>query len=191
VTFAVKVGDDPDWTVIGTDDNAPYRVFFDTSDLPAGTPLTFRAIANDLSDDTPTSVGKLTSDTTTAVVGMPTAREVQVTFNVTVPDHTAATGMSVYIAGELNLLDPTLPAWDPGAVVLTQVDATHWTISFTAVEETIVQYKYTLGSWDYVEKSDTCAELANRMLTVTYGESGIQTVNDTVENWRNVAPCGN
>lgn len=137
------------------------------------------------------SVGPLTSDTTTAVVGMPTARPVEVTFNVTVPDQTAATGMSAYIAGELNLLDPTLLAWDPGAVVMTQVDAMHWTISFTAVEETIVQYKYTLGSWDFVEKSETCAEIANRMLTVAYGESGTQVVNDTVPNWRNVAPCGN
>ena len=141
--------------------------------------MTFRAIPNDLSDDTPMSVGVLSSDTTTAVVGLPTAREVQVTFYVTVPAHTPVTD-SVFIAGELNLLDPTLPAWDPGAVVLTQVDATHWTISFTAVEETIVQYKYTLGSWDFVEKSDTCAELANRMLTVTYGESGTQAVNTAV-----------
>jgi len=189
VTFAVKVGDDMRWTVIGTDDNAPYRVFYDTSELPAGTPLTFLATVNDLSDDTRLSFGALASDTTTAVVGTPMAREVQVTFNVTVPDHTLVTE-SVFIAGEMNLLDPTLPAWDPGAVVLTQVDATHWTISFTVVEETIVQYKYTLGTWELVEKSDTCAELANRMLTVTYGESGSQVIDDTIDNWRNVAPCG-
>jgi hypothetical protein len=32
------------------DTNAPYRVFYDTSSLPAGTALTFRAIANDLNE---------------------------------------------------------------------------------------------------------------------------------------------
>jgi hypothetical protein len=187
----VQVGDSPDWTVIGTDDTPPYRVFYDVSAFPVDTPLTFRAIANDLADDTRRSIGRLVSDTTTAIVGEPTARMVDVTFNVTVPASTDATGMAVHIAGELNLLDDTLPAWDPGAVELTQIDSTHWTISFSAVEETIVQYKYTLGSWDYVEKGTTCNELSNRILTVTYGESGTQVINDTVANWRNVPPCGN
>jgi glycosidase len=190
VTFAVQIGDDPDYTVIGTDDSPPYRVFYDVSALPVDTPLTFRAIANDLSDDTKKSFGQLTSATVGAVVGTPLAREVQVTFTVSVPPGTDATGRSVYIAGELNLFDPTLPAWDPGAVVLTQVDATHWTITFTGVEETVVQYKYTLGDWEHVEKSATCAEISNRLVTVTYGESGVQVVNDTVANWRNVPPCG-
>jgi hypothetical protein len=29
------------------------------------------------------------------------------------------------------------------------------------------------------------------MLTLSYGANGTQNVNDTVRNWRNVAPCGN
>jgi hypothetical protein len=33
--------------------------------------------------------------------------------------------------------------------------------------------------------------LSNRTLTLDYGLTGTQTVNDTVLNWRNVAPCGN
>ena len=28
-------------------------------------------------------------------------------------------------------------------------------------------------------------------LTLSYGSTGTQTVNDTVLNWRNVPPCGN
>ena len=63
VTFAVKVGAS-DWQVIGTDTNAPYRVFYDVSGLPAGTALTFRAIANDLNDH-------LKSATVSALVGAP------------------------------------------------------------------------------------------------------------------------
>jgi glycosidase len=50
VTFAVRVGDGP-YVPIGTDDNAPYRVFYDADQLRGheDTPLSFRAIVNDLS----------------------------------------------------------------------------------------------------------------------------------------------
>ncbi len=119
------------------------------------------------------------------------ARTVTVTFNVTVPASTDATGRSAYIAGTLDRLDGGLPAWNPAGVVLTRVDATHWTITLTGDELTQIEYKYTLGSWDYIEKDNACGEIANRSLTLSYGGSGTQTVNDTVQNWRNVAPCGN
>ncbi len=51
VTFAVRVGDG-DYVPIGTDDNTPYRVFYDASELRGqeDTSLSFRAIVNDLSD---------------------------------------------------------------------------------------------------------------------------------------------
>ncbi|HVL52997.1 MAG TPA: alpha-amylase family glycosyl hydrolase, partial [Vitreimonas sp.] len=62
VTFAVKVGDAAEWTIIGTDDNAPYRVFFDTAGLAEGTPLTFRAVVRD-------AFGNFRGDSGTAVVG--------------------------------------------------------------------------------------------------------------------------
>lgn len=118
-------------------------------------------------------------------------RAVTVTFNVTVPSSTDATGFFVYIAGTLNRLNGNLPEWDPGGVTLTRVDATHWTITLTGKETTQIEYKYTLGSWDYVEKGANCDEISNRQLTLTYGGTGTQTVNDTVLNWRNVNPCGN
>jgi glycosidase len=118
-------------------------------------------------------------------------RTVSVTFNVTVPPTTDGTGRSVYIAGSLNRLDGGLPEWNPGGVVLTRVDATHWTITLTGKETTQLEYKYALGSWDYVEKDAGCGEISNRMLTLSYGVDGTQNVNDTVLNWRNVAPCGN
>lgn len=118
-------------------------------------------------------------------------RKVSATFNVSVPATTDGVGQAVRIAGTLDLLDGGLPQWDPGAVQLTRVDATHWTITLTGNEGVQLQYKYTLGSWDYVEKSGTCEELGNRILTLTYGANGQQTINDTVLNWRNVAPCGN
>ena len=118
-------------------------------------------------------------------------RTVTLVFNVTVPATTDATGRSVHIAGFLNRLDGGYPEWDPGGVALTRLDATNWTITFTGKESTAIDYKYALGSWDYVEKDGACGEIANRQLTLSYGANGTQTVNDVVPNWRNVAPCGN
>jgi len=118
-------------------------------------------------------------------------RTVTLVFNIAVPASTDGTGRSVYIAGTLDRLDGGLPQWNPGGVLLTRVDATHWTITLTGKETTQIEYKYALGSWDYVEKDGSCGEIANRQLTLSYGSNGTQTVNDTVLNWRNVAPCGN
>jgi hypothetical protein len=118
-------------------------------------------------------------------------RTVTLTFNVTVPATTDATGRSVYIAGTLQRLDGGLPEWNPGGVVLTRVDATHWTIVLTGDEGVQIEYKYALGLWDYVEKDGACGEIGNRQLTLNYGADGNMLLNDTVLNWRNVAPCGN
>jgi glycosidase/fibronectin type 3 domain-containing protein len=119
-------------------------------------------------------------------------RTVTLVFNLTVPAPVEdAVGRSVYVAGFLNRLDGNLPEWDPGGVVLTRVDDTHWTITFTGRESTQLEYKYTLGSWDFVEKDGACGEVPNRLLTLSYGSTGTQVVNDAVPNWRNVEPCGN
>lgn len=118
-------------------------------------------------------------------------RTVTLTFTVSVPAGTDGSGRDVYIAGFLNRLDGNLPEWNPGGVKLTRVNASTWRISFTGKENTQIEYKYALGSWDYVEKDDACAETSNRQLTLSYGSNGSQAVSDTVENWRNVAPCGN
>ncbi len=118
-------------------------------------------------------------------------RTVSVVFTVTVPASTDGTGRSVFIAGTLDRLDGGLPSWNPGGVVLTRVDATHWRVTLTGKEATQIEYKYTLGDWDHVEKDAACGEISNRLLTLSYGTTGTQAVADTVQNWRNVAPCGN
>ncbi|GAB3989308.1 hypothetical protein GCM10029978_114070 [Actinoallomurus acanthiterrae] len=46
VTFQAKIGNGP-WQPIGTDDNAPYQVFHDTSGYRTGTPLRYRAVVLD------------------------------------------------------------------------------------------------------------------------------------------------
>jgi len=129
------------------------------------------------------------SNTVTATA---TPRTVTVTFNVTVPAWTPA-DKSAHIAGTLSRFDGNYPDWNSSAVSLSPAGANQWTIMFTALEGTQIEYKYTLGTPDFfdVEKSDACAEIANRQLTLSYGTDGNQIVNDTVLNWRNVAPCGN
>lgn len=118
-------------------------------------------------------------------------RTVTLVFTVTVPATTDGTGRNVYIAGFLDRLDGGLPQWNPGGVQLTRVNATTWTITLTGKESTQIEYKYALGSFDFVEKGGSCDEIANRQLTLTYGANGTQNINDTVLNWRNVSPCGN
>jgi glycosidase len=66
VTFAYREVGQSAWTVLGTDDNAPYRVFHDVRALPAGTPLEYRVIARDADGD-------LGVDNLAAVVGTPPA----------------------------------------------------------------------------------------------------------------------
>jgi hypothetical protein len=118
-------------------------------------------------------------------------RTVTLVFNVTVPTTSDDFGSGVHIAGFLDRLDGGFPQWDAAATPLTRVDATHWTITFTGKEATQIEYKYTLGSFDFVEKDGICGEIANRQLTLSYGATGTLTVNDVVPNWRNVPPCGN
>jgi glycosidase len=131
------------------------------------------------------------SDHSAEVSATAELRTVTLVVNVSVPATTDDTGRSVYIAGLLDRLDGGLPQWDPAGVVLNRVDATHWTITLTGREGTQIEYKYALGSWDFVEKDAGCGETGNRLLTLSYGSTGTQVVNDDVPKWRNVSPCGN
>jgi glycosidase len=109
------------------------------------------------------------------------ARDVAVTFMVTVPENTPS-GDTVHIAGDFQ-------GWDPAATPMTRVDATTWEITLTVAEATPLQYKYARGSWLGVEKDAGCAEIANRVLTVQHGEDGTLAQADTVEKWRDVDRC--
>jgi fibronectin type 3 domain-containing protein len=122
-------------------------------------------------------------------------RSVTVTFTVTVPASTDATGRAVTVAGTLDRLDGNHPQWSPGATPLSRIDATTWSRTFTGLEGTQLAYKYVLddggGDWTYVEKDANCGEIGDRQLTLSWGTDGTQAVNDVALNWRNVPPCGN
>jgi alpha-amylase len=61
VTFLARSGRHGGWRPIGTDDNAPYRVFHDVSGLRTGTPLRYKAVVLDTGGGTRTSRERSTS----------------------------------------------------------------------------------------------------------------------------------
>jgi pullulanase-type alpha-1,6-glucosidase len=135
VTFAVKIGNATTYTVIGTDDNAPYRVFYDVSALPAGTPLEFKAIANDLSDDAGSNVGALDSAEVSVTRGEDRGNN---------PDY-------VTIAGSLQSELGCAGDWDPACentFLDWDRDDDVWQKSFT-LDAGSYEYKAAINrSWD-------------------------------------------
>ena len=119
--------------------------------------------------------------------GVPSALAVDVTLVVTPPASTPASA-TIYIAGG----QPEICNWcNQHTVNLTKGADGKWRITITWPEGTSVEYKYTLGDWDHVEKGASCDEIANRKFTVApSGDDATMTVDDPVKNWRNVPPCG-
>ncbi|MGC9023895.1 MAG: alpha amylase N-terminal ig-like domain-containing protein [Chloroflexia bacterium] len=113
--------------------------------------------------------------------GRAVQRLVTLTLQVEVPAFTPAED-TVYVAGDNAAVFGA--SWDPGRLPLQRVDATHWSIVLSAPDGTALQYKYTRGNWDRVEKWGWLVGFANRVITPTYGATGAMTVTDTVYNWR-------
>jgi glucoamylase len=111
-----------------------------------------------------------------------------ITFNVTVPAGTDTSGKFVYLTGELNKLDPTLPLWKPKGLKLTRVDTQLWQCELKGPLGTRIRYKYTLGDWGSGEKGAGGVELPNRTLTILFEAAGRLTVKDTVVKWRDLPP---
>ncbi len=113
-------------------------------------------------------------------------RQVSLTFNVTIPAWTyiGDRELTVYIAG--NNAGVFGQQWNPSATPLTQINATTWQYTATALEGTALEYKFTRGEWDKVEWWGTIVGLENRHLTVAYGTDGNQQVNVSVLNWRDL-----
>ena len=109
-------------------------------------------------------------------------RVVQVTFQVSAPPGTPVTD-TLYIAGDFQ-------GWAPGQTPMTRVDGSTWSITLPFEDGTSIQYKYTRGSWDAVEKDDGCGEIANRTMTADFGASQEQLITDVIAKWRDINGCG-
>ncbi len=73
---------------------------------------------------------------------------------------------------------------------MTRVDGSTWTITLPFEDGTSIEYKYTRGTWDAVEKDDGCGEIPNRIMTADYGVSQEQLITDTIAKWRDIDGCG-
>jgi len=108
-------------------------------------------------------------------------KQVAVTFEITVPAFTPGT---VYLTRFINP-DGTVGGWDPAATPLTQQSDTLWSQTFNILDGTVLEFKFTRGSWETVVKgADGNEELPNLSLTVDYGTDGTQLYQYTVLNWR-------
>ncbi|MGZ4609219.1 MAG: alpha-amylase family glycosyl hydrolase [Actinomycetes bacterium] len=131
VSFAYRTAGSTAWTLLGTDDNAPYRVFQDVGGMAKGTLLEYRAVLKD-------SSGNLTVAGSSAVVGDPPP-----------PPEPAVT--SVTVPGSLNTEMGCASDWMPDCVQahLTKdaADGT-WRGSF-ALPAGDYEYKIAINdSWD-------------------------------------------
>ena len=99
----------------------------------------------------------------------------QVTFRLdSIPAYTGPEDF-IYIAGTFN-------NWNPGDVSyrLTKDTEGIWWITLAAgLEGTQIQFKFTLGSWETVEKGPNMEELNNRIFTYGNGD----TVGVIIYNW--------
>jgi hypothetical protein len=80
------------WNLLGTDDNAPFRVFHDVSGIPLSTPLEYRAVVKD-------AAGRVAGDSSTTQVVAPPSKTVPENGD---PVADADQPTSVSIAGTLN-----------------------------------------------------------------------------------------
>ncbi|HSH01002.1 MAG TPA: alpha-amylase family glycosyl hydrolase [Anaerolineae bacterium] len=104
------------------------------------------------------------------------ARMVNVTFRVGVPWYTPGT---VYVTGDAAELGP----WNPGANPMTEVEPGIWEASFSIMDGTAIQYKYTRGNWNTVESWGGIVGLSNRSTTVNFGVNGNQIIDNTTTDW--------
>jgi glycosidase/fibronectin type 3 domain-containing protein len=110
-------------------------------------------------------------------------RYVDVTFNVTVPSFTPAAD-TVYIVGNIS----ELGAWNPGAEAATKTGATQWTYTLHVLDGTQFEYRFTRGSWETVEKVGNVE--VGHASTASYGTSGTQSIDVTIDNWRDPLVAG-
>lgn len=106
------------------------------------------------------------------------ARRVTVTFEVRVPINTPPAS-TIYIATNAQ-------NWTPNAIRLSPEPGDKWTAAVDLTAGTVLQYKYTRGSWASGETDLSGSQIPNRSLTVVSGETA-QHVDDVVQRWADLS----
>jgi hypothetical protein len=99
---------------------------------------------------------------------------VDVTFRVHVPASTPA---------DATIFIPRGPEWNPGSQPLIDMGAGIWEVTLQILDGTSLEYKYTRGTWETVEWWGSIVSTANRHVTIAYGLTGEQLVDDTATDY--------
>jgi alpha-amylase len=104
----------------------------------------------------------------------------QVTLHLAAPTNTPAS-KSVFVAGSFNQWNPAAPEYR-----LTAESPGHYAITLSDALRGVIEFKFTLGSWDLVEADSTGADVANRTFTVP--ATGAASYTGSVPRWRDGTP---
>ncbi|SDO56410.1 alpha-1,6-glucosidases, pullulanase-type [Pedococcus dokdonensis] len=141
VSFLARPVGTTAWTKLGTDDNAPYRVFHDVSDAtvwPKGTLVEYRAVAKD-------SVGHISASSSYGVVGDPKSGGGGSVGPVTQPDAVSVPGDH---NSEMGCGGDWAPDCDQAQLTLDTKDQI-WKGTYTTVPAGPYAYKVAINkSWD-------------------------------------------
>lgn len=100
-------------------------------------------------------------------------KQIPIRFEIQVPG-TLKPLSTVFLVGSFNNWNPS-----DSSFMMKKISENHFEFSFSFPEEIPVEYKYTLGSWDYTEKGRDLGEINNRKLIPKTG----LVVIDTVQLW--------
>jgi glycosidase len=102
-------------------------------------------------------------------------RLVDVTFTVAIPSYTPDDA-TIYVTGSADELGP----WNPAAYPMTDNGDGTWSKTFSILEGTSIEWKYTRGSWETVEDWGSISGLGNRgPIFVDYGTDGTMEIDNT------------
>ncbi|AKI98261.1 hypothetical protein IX53_04495 [Kosmotoga pacifica] len=106
--------------------------------------------------------------------------EVEVTFRVTVPNYTPDDA-EIYIGGSFN-------NWNPGdpKTKMTKIAEKTYEITLKFDAGTLVEFKFTRGNWETVEKGEKGEEISNRAIKVK--DPGVYEFD--VKHWRDFVERG-
>ncbi len=147
-TFLYRPVGTETWRTIGTDDNAPFRVFHDVSGIPVGTPLEYRAVVEDVGGGVAAD-----GDWAAVVVPAPPATEAEIGDPVTQPTTVAVAGTH---NSEMGCAADWLPDCDQAQLALDPKDQ-------------IWKKAFTLPAGPYAYKA-----ALDRAWTENYGEKGVR-----------------
>ncbi|GMU33542.1 MAG: esterase [Planctomycetia bacterium] len=109
-----------------------------------------------------------------ASLGIGHMTDAKLDFFVTVPDGTPKDAV-VYLCGS----HPSLGAWQAPGVPMERMDDGRFHRAIELPAGVKIEYKFTLGTWDSVEKSATGIDIANRRLAV----GGPAKIEVTIAAW--------